>query len=316
MGLVGSLIKGLAKSAKHAIDNKGARRDVLHIPSSPQRETRFCEEFPAKHSVVLEGNEERRVYVYDGAPLKGTRKGSVFYVEVARKPVRLVSTLNMTEWDSETDGGVALTINGTPFGMTGTLEKTFRKLIDKGYSISIKAKRKGMYDTGIPEVSLLIPDPQEIFRWLDACDELGEEVPFDERNSPRCEAAAAAHGERKRLEFGLGISLPEGSEGVIFNLDEWAGSGHPQIETSVIPTPKGSQAKPHIVVKDGERKIAEVSARNGQYRVLSEHVGESPFATGVRKMDSMIDAGGHYWRLTIAYAPRESEASGKGMEHE
>lgn len=49
--------------------------------------------------LILEGSEERQVYTYYGEPLKGTRKGSIFYAEVITKPVVLTSKLTGGTWN-------------------------------------------------------------------------------------------------------------------------------------------------------------------------------------------------------------------------
>lgn len=260
-----------------------------------------------RRSLVLDGDCERTVYTYDGAPLKGTRKGSVFYADIVTRRVRLTSTLNGAVWDTGRDGGTALSLNGKVFGATNTLDETFRKLVDRGYSIKVKVKRLRMYDVGIPEVVMMIPDPNEIMAWADACEELGREIPFEERNSQECLNASDAYDERKRLEWAVGHELPRGVEGISINFDEWTGTraidgaSTLNVSTSWIPTPKGSSAKPHILIKEGDISIIELSARNGSYSFLAEHVGERPFECVCRKLDSMRDEGGYYWKLTLVY---------------
>lgn len=293
--------------------NQSASKPNEKAPGSPSKKSsgrkpaNRVQHDPSRKSLVLEGDYERTVYTYDGAPLKGTRKGSVFYADIVTRRVKLTSTLNGAVWDTGQDGGVALSLNGKIFGATNTLDKTFRKVADRGYSIKVKVKRLGMYDVGIPELAMMLPDPDEIMVWSDACEELGREIPFDERNSQECLDASDAYDERKRLEWAVGHELPRGVEGVSINFDEWHGQGEIDdistlgISTSWISTPKGSSAKPHILIKEGDVDIIELQARNSCYAVLSEHVGEHPFECVCRKLKSVRDSGGYYWKMTIVY---------------
>lgn len=116
---------------------------------------------PDKTPLLLAGDEERTIYTYDPAPLRGTRKGSKFEVDVVTRHTSLVSPLGGS-WDSS-DGGVALAYNGRVFGMTNALAKTLRDLDARGYAVRLGAERVGMFEGSIPEIVLRIPDPEEIF---------------------------------------------------------------------------------------------------------------------------------------------------------
>ncbi len=143
-----------------------------------------------KNEIILEGDEERNVYTCDGAPLKGIRDGSVFYVDVVTTPVVLKSTLTGLIWNSATDKGVALAYDGRPFAFTGAMQTAFRELAQEGYSVKVKAKRLGMYDKGIPLVVILLPNRNEVNHWRNACKALGRYIAFDERHTAECDAAA------------------------------------------------------------------------------------------------------------------------------
>ena len=256
--------------------------------------------------LTLEGDEERTVYTYDGAPLKGTRKGSKFYVEVVTSPVHLHSEATGSDWDGST-GGVALAYNGRVFGMTGALEKTFREIAAAGYWIRIKAKRVGMYCEGIPEIVLMIPDPAEIFLWRDACKGLGREVPFDERHSQECEHAAELERTRWHLSKMTGVVLPLGVDGdtLFVEDDEWvgdkpaAGTVKVDISTELIPTPKGSSAKPHVLVRCCGKAFRELSARNRQHALFLKHVGDTPYLATCKK--HVRDDGTYCWKVTVVF---------------
>lgn len=314
MGFLKSLFratkkKETTKKKEAAKKNSAPKHEPTHTPKEhgPQKapSARKC-----IYTLTLEGDSERRVYTYDGAPLKGTRKGSVFYADVITEPVSLHSDVTGSDWDSSS-GGVALAVNGMLFGMTSTLERTFKELAEAGYAVKVKAKRLGMYCEGIPEIVLMIPDPNEVFHWRDACRGLGREVPFEERHSEECERAAELENERHRLSRSSGLDLPVGVDGDVFfiNDEDWPGAKPSnglalvEISTELIPTPKGSSAKPHIVVSVSGEAFVEVSARNHQYSAMARHVGEKPYASTCQK--HLRDDGTFCWKVTIVYFCQE-----------
>ena len=288
-----------AKEKEEPASQKNARPTTQPTSFADERRT-CCEE------LVLEGDEERTAYTYDGAPLKGTRKGSEFYVEVVTSPVYLYSKVTGSDWDGSA-GGIALAYNGRPFGITNALSSTLREISAVGYRIRIKAKRVGMYCEGIPEIVLMIPEPDEIFLWRDACRALGREVPFSDRHSQECEDAAWLERERSRLSKATGTNLPLGVEGdVIFvEDDKWTGdkpanrSVKVDISTELIPTPKGSSAKPHVLIRYGEEAFCELSARNRQHSTFLKHAGETPYLATCKK--HARGDGTHCWQITVVY---------------
>lgn len=313
MGLFSSLFKSARNTGKpkaEAVPKKDPKRAA---PSPRQLSNKTI---PKSHlyTLTLEGDSERRVYTYDGTPLKGTRKGSVLFADVITEPTRLHSDVTGSEWNSS-DGGVALAVNGTPFGMTSTLEKTFKELAEAGYDVKVKVKRLGMYCEGIPEMVMMIPDPSELFHWRDACHVLGREVPFEERHSDECERAAELENERHRLSRSSGLQLPIGVDGDVFfiNDEDWPGlkpsEGYELIEvsTEIIPTPKGSTAKPHIVVTTSGQPFVELTARNRQYQAMSRHVGEMPYAATCQRRTR--DDGTFCWQIAVIYLSQEDERS-------
>lgn len=62
----------------------------------------------------------------------------------------------------------------------------------------------------------------------------------------------------------------------------------------LIPSPKGSTAKPHIAVKNNGRTIVEVAAKNGTYSQLARRVGETPKA-------AMAVKSGDMWLISMAF---------------
>lgn len=310
MGFLKSLLKALSSSEDGRIDTR--KNEPAHARTKVPEANNASVSIPkARYSLTLEGDAERTVYTYDGSPLKGTRKGSVLYADVVTTPMRLHSDVTGSDWDSAETGGVALAVNGKVFGMTSTLEKTFKELAAAGYSVKVKIKRVGMYCEGIPQVVLMIPEPREIFHWRDACKALGREVSFEERHSDECDRAASMEDERVRLSRSCGKELPIGVDGDVFffNDESWpgkkpeSGSVNVSISSELIPTPKGSSAKPHIVVTVDGTPAVELSARNRQYSAMSHHIGERPYFANCQKYSR--DDGSFAWKVTVVYLSKK-----------
>lgn len=258
--------------------------------------------------LVLSGDCERRVYVYHGKPLKGIRPGKSFDAEVVTKPTKLVSDLNGDVWDTTNDG-VALAYKGKPFGATSTIAKTLKELAANGRDVRVRCKMTGWYAPGIPEIVLTIPEPDEIFAWVDACKGLGKEISFEERHSEECESAASMLRERDRLARMCGVELPTGVEGFALYVEdsEWAGKRtrcRKRVETSteLMEVPASSSAKPHISVFVDGVKVAELSARNSNYRDALAHVGERPYLSCCERISRLDDS--LVWRVVVVYGGR------------
>jgi hypothetical protein len=259
-------------------------------------------------SISFLGECERPVYVYYGEPLRKIRKGDVFDAEVVTKPMRLRSELTGGVWDT-TDDGFALAYKGKVFGAASALGNTFKDITELGYRITVSCRMTGWYAKGIPTVVMMIDEPEEIFAWLDACKGLGRDVSFEERHSPECESAALSERTRLELSKACGRELPVGVDGdcVYIEDDKWAGirkSGvfPVEVSTELIPTPRGSTAKPHVAVFVDGSMAADVSARCVHYKTLAEHAGERPYFACCQKREG--HDGSPIWRVTVVYLGR------------
>lgn len=259
-------------------------------------------------SISLRGECERPVYVYYGEPLRKIRKGDVFDAEVVTKPMRLRSELTGGVWDT-TDDGFALAYKGKVFGAASALGNTFKDITDLGYRITVSCRMTGWYAKGIPTVVMMIDEPEEIFAWLDACKGLGRDVSFEERHSPECESAALSERTRLELSKACGRELPVGVDGdcVYIEDDKWAGRRKSgifpvEVSTELIPTPRGSKAKPHVAVFVDGAMAADVSARCVHYQTLAEHAGERPYFACCQKREG--HDGSPIWRVTVVYLGR------------
>ena len=259
-------------------------------------------------SISFRGECERPVYVYYGEPLRKIRKGDVFDAEVVTKPMRLRSELTGGVWDT-TDDGFALAYKGKVFGAASALGNTFKDITELGYRITVSCRMTGWYAKGIPTVVMMIDEPEEIFAWLDACKGLGRDVSFEERHSPECESAALSERTRLELSKACGQELPVGVDGdcVYIEDDKWAGMRKSgvfpvEVSTELIPTPRGSTAKPHVAVFVDGSMAADVSARCVHYKTLAEHAGERPYFACCQKREG--HDGSPIWRVTVVYLGR------------
>lgn len=103
------------------------------------------------------GTRENRVYTYYSSPLKGTRKGSMFYADVVTERVVLESQLIGTVWDTASDRGYALAKEGVVFGTGDDFEGIFRALDADGHTVRVLIRRDGMYGGKIPSLTMLTP---------------------------------------------------------------------------------------------------------------------------------------------------------------
>lgn len=273
MGLFGDIARAAANAAlstaKDMMEDAAAAKLGQHVGIGK--------------SISFRGECERPVYVYYGEPLRKIRKGDVFDAEVVTKPMRLRSELTGGVWDTA-DNGFALAYKGKVFGAASALGNTFKDITELGYKITVSCRMTGWYAKGIPTVVMMIDEPEEIFTWLDACKGLGRDVSFEERHSPECESAALSERTRLELSKACGRELPVGVDGdcVYIEDDKWTGRRKSgifpvEVSTELIPTPRGSKAKPHVAVFVDGAMVTDVSARCVHYKTLAEHAGERPY---------------------------------------
>lgn len=298
MGLFGDIARAAANAAL------STAKDMMGDAAA----AKLGQQVGVGKSISFRGECERSVYVYYGEPLRKIRKGDVFDAEVVTKPMRLRSELTGGVWDT-TDDGFALAYKGKVFGAASALGNTFKDITELGYRITVSCRMTGWYAKGIPTVVMMIDEPEEIFAWLDACKGLGRDVSFEERHSPECESAALSERTRLELSKACGRELPVGVDGdcVYIEDDKWAGRRKSgvfpvEVSTELIPTPRGSKAKPHVAVFVDGAMAADVSARCVHYKTLAEHAGERPYFACCQKREG--HDGSPIWRVTVVYLGR------------
>ena len=298
MGLFGDIARAAANAAL------STAKDMIGDAAA----AKIGQQVGVGKSISFRGECERTVYVYYGEPLRKIRKGDVFDTEVVTKPMRLRSELTGGVWDT-TDNGFALAYKGKVFGAASALGNTFKDITELGYRITVSCRMTGWYAKGIPTVVMMIDEPEEIFAWLDACKGLGRDVSFEERHSPECESAALSERTRLELSKACGRELPVGVDGdcVYIEDDKWTGMRKSgvfpvEVSTELIPTPRGSTAKPHVAVFVDGAMAADVSARCVHYKTLAEHAGERPYFACCQKQEG--HDGFPIWRVTVVYLGR------------
>ncbi len=298
MGLFGDIARAAANAAL------STAKDMIGDAAA----AKIGQQVGVGKSISFRGECERTVYVYYGEPLRKIRKGDVFDAEVVTKPMRLRSELTGGVWDT-TDNGFALAYKGKVFGAASALGNTFKDITELGYRITVPCRMTGWYAKGIPTVVMMIDEPEEIFAWLDACKGLGRDVSFEERHSPECESAALSERTRLELSKACGRELPVGVDGdcVYIEDDKWTGMRKSgvfpvEVSTELIPTPRGSTAKPHVAVFVDGAMAADVSARCVHYKTLAEHAGERPYFACCQKREG--HDGFPIWRVTVVYLGR------------
>lgn len=295
MGLFGDIARAAANAAL------STAKDMMEDAAA----AKIGQQVGVGKSISFRGECERPAYVYYSEPLRKIRKGDVFNAEVVTKPMRLRSELTGGVWDT-TDDGFALAYKGKVFGAASALGNTFKDITELGYRITVSCRMTGWYAKGIPTVVMMIDEPEEIFAWLDACKGLGRDVSFEERHSPECESAALSERTRLELSKACGRELPVGVDGdcVYIEDDKWTGMRKSgvfpvEVSTELIPTPRGSTAKPHVAVFVDGAMAADVSARCVHYKTLAEHAGERPYFACCQKREG--HDGFPIWRVTVVY---------------
>ena len=267
MGLFNSLIKG-----------------IVAIKSTPVRAAMPAQDgrHPAARAIDIDGDCEKTVFTYVGVTLKGIRKGAEFYVEPLGRDMVIHSKSTGTTADSAEFGDTPLSYNGTAFGFTCSGLGFLKEMVAAGFTFRLKVKKTGMYSPGVPELVSLTAEPRLLEQWWERQKTLSIPVPFSEedeliRLEARREAqhkARVAQVRRRRT----GIELAKDSLEVWITVTDrnWIGGNLPGKDFrftpsfEIVPTPKGSSAKPHIRVLADGNPLVEISAMSTEvYKRIS-----------------------------------------------
>lgn len=275
MGLFSSLVKSIltsngASASACTPDTEGASDSA----AMSARDGRH----PAARVINIDGDCEKTVFAYVGAPFKGIRKGAEFYVEPLGHDMVIHSKSTGTTADSAEMGDTPLSYNGTAFGFTYSGLGFLKEMVAAGFTFRLKVKKTGMYSPGVPELVSLTAEPWLLKQWWERQKTLTIPVPFSEENELiRHEAqhkARVAQVRRRRT----GIELAKDSLEVWITVTDrnWIGGKLPRKDLrftpsfEIVPTPKGSSAKPHIRVLADGNPLVEINARSDEiYKQIS-----------------------------------------------
>lgn len=255
MGLFSSLAKAI-------LTGNGAPRSAA-MPAHDGRH-------PAARVIDIDGDCEKTVFAYVGVPFKGIRKGAEFYVEPLGRDMVIHSKSTGTTADSAEFGDTPLSHNGTAFGFTYSGLGFLKEMVAAGFTIRLKVKKTGMYSPGVPELVSLTAEPWLLKQWWERQKTLTIPVPFSEEDELiRHEAQHKARVAQVRCGR-TGIELAKDSLEVWITVTDgnWIGGELPGKDFrfapsfEIVPTPKGSSAKPHIKVLADGNPLVEISARS------------------------------------------------------
>ena len=232
----------------------------------------------AARVIDIDGDCEKTVLTYVGVPFKGIRKGAEFYVDPLGRDMVIHSKSTGTTADSAEFGDTPLSYNGTAFGFTYSGLGFLKEMVASGFTIRLKVKKTGMYSPGVPELVSLTAEPRLLEQWWERQKTLTVPVPLSEEDELiRREAqhrARVAQVRRRRT----GIELAKDSLEVWITVTDgnWIGGKLPRKDFrftpsfEIVPTSKGSSAKPHIRVLADANPLVEISARSVEaYRQIS-----------------------------------------------
>lgn len=263
MGLFSSLVKAILAS-------NGAPRSAAMSAQDGRH--------PAARVIDIDGDCEKTVFVYVGVPFKGIRKGAEFYVDPLGRDMVIHSKSTGMTADSAEFGDTPLSYNGTAFGFTYSGLGFLKEMVAAGFTIRLKVKKTGMHSPGVPELVSLTAEPRLLEQWWERQKTLTTPVPFSEEDELiRHEAQYKARVAQVRCRR-TGIELAKDSLEVWITVTDrnWIGGKLPRKDFrftpsfEIVPTPKGSSAKPHIkVIADGN-PLVEINARSNEvYKRIS-----------------------------------------------
>lgn len=213
---------------------------------------------------TVTGSYAAKTYVYDPKPILRVPEGKAFIATVVTRNITLKSKLTGGTWETGVDDGYALAYKGTPFGVlfNGIATVHIRELMASGATeVRLTAIRQGWYQHGYPEVYVLVPTMEEA------------------RAREQAEKNLREYEQRQAFGFAAGVSDH------IFRIGETSWNAPDQVPdegyatftvtVEQLPAPEGSNAKPHIILKEQNRIIAEITARSSAtYLTLTPLVGK------------------------------------------
>lgn len=258
---------------------KQKRAESSHKPTPRSRTTARNRTLRA---INIDGDCETRVFTYLGVVFNGLKKGQEIYVDVVDHDVEIHSkstgtTIDTAEWDT-----VAFSYAGRICGTLGNGLEFLKEAAASGYRVQVKLRKIGMYSAGIPEFVALTLNKRVLKEWWRQQKISSAEIPIDVdmiQQELDCQRAAAY---QRAVSKRVGLPLSEDSitATVYPNRSTWLAPDVPTKnrsftpELELLPVKPGSQAKPHILIKENGQPLYEVSARSAKaYKTLFDHIG-------------------------------------------
>lgn len=203
-----------------------------------------------KYEVILRGDYERAVYTYDSRPFLNMRDDQQFLLELFRGEGGITSVHTGYYKDTVSSGDTLVLYEGRPIGFTSIPKDKVYQAASMGYTLKIPAICRGWLEgySGVKEIKALTPQRVYLVEWIRGA---ADDRPLWNRDD------YFSYNERDGSDFANLVSKPL-----------WV---FPNAKISIIPTPKGSSAKPHIGLYSSDgMQFSEVYARNGYYKDLLE----------------------------------------------
>lgn len=211
-----------------------------------------------RETETVSGSYPATIYVYDPRPILKLKEGRAEKISVVTRPITLKSRLNGRQWRSGVDDGYAVEYKGKPFGVLFNHIAVIhiRAILESGAkNVELVAMRQGWYQTGVPEIYVMVPTLEEAKESETGNASLKE---YEQRQAYGADVVAATAIFRVSENNWNGPRIPD--EGFI------------AFEATVeqLPVPERSQAKPHFALKSGGVLLSEITARSTAAYFASE----------------------------------------------
>lgn len=273
---------------------------------------------PKKVRIDASGPCERTVYTYIPGPVSGLAVGDEAYACVEPRDYVMTSAATGYSHNTAEDGDAALSYKGEVFGAFGSgIARTLKEVAAAGYSVRVRIKRVGTYVPDLPEEMLLpnapeIPDivvmlekTATINYWWSTVGRKSTPSPVTSEDLSRLEEERIRGIKSAKAGLDLREARPQAC--LYPNEKTFLGPSFPT-ETSaftpefeVIPTKPGSSAKPHILIKDGDMPLYELTARSvAAYKIITENIGRRCEGSMFRDYYESGD-GNCVWKMLIVF---------------
>lgn len=230
--------------------------------------------------ISLHGDDDEvSVQVYAPSVLAKVRKGGEFWADVMPGVVTVHERSGgvIIENTIGERGAVAVSYNGAPFGQIPGVLDCLKDVVRMGHPVRVRMRNDGARGRGRMVVKALIPDRADVRRWGQACQMLGEVMPFDEMD-----------GQLLTLNL---------NEDTVVNLTEGDIAG---LSMSFVPV-RGTDSRTAmpISIRCDAGEVTTIGTDYRHYPEVAVRVGDSPIRTVAKRWPS--DHGGTYWKLVMLY---------------